>query len=576
MKKSRKNLLLIIECIFALVALVTIVPMSYFSKILPESAMGKISELEDVFRFIGFAGFAVLVSALSLLAISGAKKRNGKVAFPFHKAFVFPLASYTIALCTYLLFEVYHSAIFDQQVGQFTAYGLVATIIILVIFFLALARVIYKEGKKFLPIFFNIILLGLFAGSVVVAFENKVYFSDTTLALTYFNFALPIIGALIVANYVFLAVSLSKQCKFENQKQAVEDMKQEAVEDEAKIEQENKEENSKEENSKEEIVEEVSATIDVVAQETVAVEETTTEEIVAEENAEEVPATIDVVAQETVAVEETTTEEIVAEEIAEEVPATVEVVAQETVVVEETSIEDVITEETISNEQIEKEELSKEELSKEEIVEEVPATVEVVSQETIVTKETIVSKEEVSKEEVSKEELSKEELSKEKPAASRKQIKPTPQALLKYLQNTFEDILITVDSDGVSFKASRKKKLFLNLKVGANDYRITFQRKPVAVPKLMVKYPSITKAKTPAGDQWFKLVNKGEFTEADLHNIIKASYNFSVEEEAKEALRKQKEKEKEALRKQKEKEKEAERRKKEKEKAKLAATKKKA
>ena len=540
MKKSRKNLLLIIECIFALVALVTIVPMSYFSKILPESAMGKISELEDVFRFIGFAGFAVLVSALSLLAISGAKKRNGKVAFPFHKAFVFPLASYTIALCTYLLFEVYHSAIFDQQVGQFTAYGLVATIIILVIFFLALARVIYKEGKKFLPIFFNIILLGLFAGSVVVAFENKVYFSDTTLALTYFNFALPIIGALIVANYVFLAVSLSKQCKFENQKQAVEDMKQEAVEDEAKIEQENKEENSKEENSKEEIVEEVSATIDVVAQETVAVEETTTEEIVAEE-------------------------------IAEEVPATVEVVAQETVVVEETSIEDVITEETISNEQIEKEELSKEELSKEEIVEEVPATVEVVSQETIVTKETIVSKEEVSKEE-----LSKEELSKEKPAASRKQIKPTPQALLKYLQNTFEDILITVDSDGVSFKASRKKKLFLNLKVGANDYRITFQRKPVAVPKLMVKYPSITKAKTPAGDQWFKLVNKGEFTEADLHNIIKASYNFSVEEEAKEALRKQKEKEKEALRKQKEKEKEAERRKKEKEKAKLAATKKKA
>ena len=545
MKKSRKNLLLIIECIFALVALVTIVPMSYFSKILPESAMGKISELEDVFRFIGFAGFAVLVSALSLLAISGAKKRNGKVAFPFHKAFVFPLASYTIALCTYLLFEVYHSAIFDQQVGQFTAYGLVATIIILVIFFLALARVIYKEGKKFLPIFFNIILLGLFAGSVVVAFENKVYFSDTTLALTYFNFALPIIGALIVANYVFLAVSLSKQCKFENQKQAVEDMKQEAVEDEAKIEQENKEENSKEENSKEEIVEEVSATIDVVAQETVAVEETTTEEIVAEE-------------------------------IAEEVPATVEVVAQETVVVEETSIEDVITEETISNEQIEKEELSKEELSKEEIVEEVPATVEVVSQETIVTKETIVSKEEVSKEEVSKEELSKEELSKEKPAASRKQIKPTPQALLKYLQNTFEDILITVDSDGVSFKASRKKKLFLNLKVGANDYRITFQRKPVAVPKLMVKYPSITKAKTPAGDQWFKLVNKGEFTEADLHNIIKASYNFSVEEEAKEALRKQKEKEKEALRKQKEKEKEAERRKKEKEKAKLAATKKKA
>ena len=448
MKKCRKNLLLVIEFVVALVAIITIVPLSYFGKILPEVLVTKLSEFEDVCRYIGFAGFILLASICSLFAICAANRRNGEVAFAFRKAFIFPLVSYTMALCAYLLFEVYNSVIFKEQVGQFTAYLLVAIIIILVLFYGLLARVIYKKEKKFLPILFNLILIGMFAGAIIIAFENKEYFVDTNLTLTYFNFALPIFGGLILLNYIILDVCLTKQCKFEAQKKAVNEVKKEIEADEAKIEQEE------------------------VALETVAEE-------VEEEKAEEVEV-------ETVAVEVV---EEKAEVEAEETPTNVEIVAQVKEVAEE----------------------------------------------------------------------------KPKPASSRKQIKPTPQALLKYLQANFEDIMIVVDPDGVSFKASRKKKLFLNLKVGANDYRITFQRKPVSIPKLMVKYTSITKAKTPAGDQWFKLVNKGEFTEGDLHNIIKASYNFSVEEEAKEALRKQKEKEKEA-----------ERRKKEREKAKLAAAKKKA
>ena len=44
------------------------------------------------------------------------------------------------------------------------------------------------------------------------------------------------------------------------------------------------------------------------------------------------------------------------------------------------------------------------------------------------------------------------------------------------------------------------------------------------------------KATSPSGDQWFKLVNKGDFTEADLHNLIKGSYAYSVEEEQKVVL----------------------------------------
>lgn len=144
----------------------------------------------------------------------------------------------------------------------------------------------------------------------------------------------------------------------------------------------------------------------------------------------------------------------------------------------------------------------------------------------------------------------------------RKEIEPSPKKILKYVQNNFTDTVIVVEEDDVSFKAYRGKKMFINLAVGANDYRITFQRKPISITRLLVKYPTITKAKTPAGDQWFKLVNKGNFEESDLQNIIKFSYNYLINEEQKALLKKQKEKEKAA-----------EKRKKEKEKAKLAAQK---
>ena len=152
----------------------------------------------------------------------------------------------------------------------------------------------------------------------------------------------------------------------------------------------------------------------------------------------------------------------------------------------------------------------------------------------------------------------------EKPKAPKvkKDVLPSPNALRKYIQTHYTDCNIVADEDGESFKAYRNKKMFLNLKVTNNDYRIVFQRKPISITRLLVKYPTISKATSPAGDQWFKLVNKGEFEEEDLQNIIKFSYNYLVDLEEKAAAQKEKEKAKAA-----------EKRKKEREKAKAAAKK---
>ena len=476
MKKCSKNILLILEFIVAILTILVILPFSYFVKYLPENLGNILVENEILCKVFG-VGFVVLfVSFIAILSQRAALKRNGNVAFPFHKAVIFPLVSYVLALSGFLLHKVYTSTIFEEKTGMFTAYGLVCAIIIIFIFFGLLARVIYKKEKKFLPNLFNLILVGLFAGAIIATLENKEYFTATPKTI-YYNCVFCVFGFLILVNYLILVIGLNKVVKFEYQQKEAMKAIEEAAEEE-----------------KESVVEE----------ETVEIKE----------------------------------ESVVEEEIVE---------LKEEAVVEEEIVE-----------------IKEESVVEEEAVE--------IKEESVVEEEILESKEEVVAEEKPVEEAKVTDVAPTLPKP-KKLIKPTPQALLKYLQDNFTDIVIVVDPDGVSFKASRKKKLFISLKQSVKDYRITFQRKPISISKLIVKYPSITKAKSPVGDQWFKLVNKGEFSEADLHNIIKGSYNFLIDEENKEALKKQKEKEKAALKKQKEKEKAAELRKKQKEKEKLAAKK---
>ncbi len=144
----------------------------------------------------------------------------------------------------------------------------------------------------------------------------------------------------------------------------------------------------------------------------------------------------------------------------------------------------------------------------------------------------------------------------EKVAKERKIIEPRVSVIAAYATSTYPDVKIVYGKTEEDFKIYRDKKLVIEVQTTNSDYRIIFQRKPISASKLIVKYPTlITKPKSPKGDQWFKLVSKGEFDEEELFGIVKFSYKFIIDEEEKAELKKQKDKEKAALKKQKEKEK---------------------
>ena len=123
----------------------------------------------------------------------------------------------------------------------------------------------------------------------------------------------------------------------------------------------------------------------------------------------------------------------------------------------------------------------------------------------------------------------------------KKVIEPTVAQIAEYIQNNFEDANIIYGKNEDNYKVYRNKKLMCIVQSSANDYKIIFQRKPISVAKLLIKYPNvIVKANSPQGEQWFKVVNKGDVSEDDLKAIIKFSHKYLVDEEAKEIAKKEK------------------------------------
>ena len=132
-----------------------------------------------------------------------------------------------------------------------------------------------------------------------------------------------------------------------------------------------------------------------------------------------------------------------------------------------------------------------------------------------------------------------------KPEKEKKVIEPSVAALAEYAK-TFEDVNIVYSKNSEdSYKVFRGKKLMCIVQSTKNDYRITFQRKPISVANLIIKYPNlITRATKPEGEQWFKAVNKGNIEEEDLKIMIRFSHKFLVDAEAKELAKKEKAKQK--------------------------------
>lgn len=126
-----------------------------------------------------------------------------------------------------------------------------------------------------------------------------------------------------------------------------------------------------------------------------------------------------------------------------------------------------------------------------------------------------------------------------------KVIKPTVAELTNYITENFPDVNIIYGKNNENYKVYRKKKLMCIVQSSSKDYKIIFQRKPISVSKLLIKYPNIIlKAQSPKGEQWFKVTNKGNVDEEDLKAIIRFSYKYLVDAEAKEIAKREKAKEK--------------------------------
>lgn len=205
------------------------------------------------------------------------------------------------------------------------------------------------------------------------------------------------------------------------------------------------------------------------------------------------------------------------------------------------------------------------------------------------TEDESVEEDEEDKEEVTKEELAELEAFRAEQAAKeaaklaaakekkKKKFKPSYEKIVNYASSLpNKEVRVVANEKGTQHKFYLGKKVFLITLATNNDYRVTFCSEAQPAFELIVDHPGIVvKPTSPKGEEWFRIVNKGEQDEKLLKAIIKNSAKYiqdqeiakqkAIEEEkarkqaekeaAKAALKAQKEAEKAALKAQKEAEK---------------------
>ena len=498
MKKSQKNILLVIEFIAILLSIWAVVPFDLLAgELFP--ALGRMSFNTDyTLRFIVLPIIIILIAVVALLFRKKIEKQNDNVQFVFTRAVYLPVICYVLGLSCYLINTVAWSDFYRDGTGHGPMTVVFCSLIIAGAFlcYAVFARLFVKKfaSKKFIKVLFESLLPILLVLLVYMGFKNKELLSNITeiWPATLF-FEVILLSLFFLVDYSLFTHELALAY--------------------GELNGEKKEEKPEEEKQ----------------------EEKPTEETPVEEKEPEMKAVVDFKGFYAAKEKDFGPDQEQPESAPKEVSADDEELfamhkfAKDALEAKGYELKEVVEKEVIVEKEVEVEKVVEKPV-------EVPAPVE---------------------------EPKKEE--KPKAPKVKKDVLPSPLALRKYIQTHYTDSNIVVDEDGESFKAYRNKKLFLNLKVTNNDYRITFQRKPISITRLLVKYPTISKATSPQGDQWFKLVNKGEFEEEDLQNIIKFSHDYLVDLEEKAAAKKEREKQKAA-----------EKRKKEREKAKAAAKKEKA
>lgn len=195
------------------------------------------------------------------------------------------------------------------------------------------------------------------------------------------------------------------------------------------------------------------------------------------------------------------------------------------------------------------EELEEEQPVEEEAVEEQPAEEEAAEEEQPVEEE--AEEDNAQKEELAKLEAEVEEMRQQKEAQEAEEAqralereKAAQEALEKALKNkeemrpTFAELVAYAKSlDQVSFVENKEKqqyrfligkKAFLVLTDTDKDYRLQFNVNPLKVVEWWTENTDI-RPRTNKSDDWYKLTNKGSFTQELLFDIILHSHDYTIE-----------------------------------------------
>ena len=517
MKKFQKNILFVIEFIAVLLSVWAVVPFKVLAgELFP--ALAKMDfETDFLLRFVIFPIVVLLISCVALLFRNKVEKANGEAHFVFTRAIFLPLVFYVMGLACYIINVVAWSDFYRDGTGHGPMTVVFCSLILAGAFlcYALFGKLLSKKfaEKKFLKVLFLAVLIIVLVLTVFMGFMNKPYLSNVEniwVETLFFEVILLVLFFIayfsVFTHELALAYDALNNPKEEKAEEPAEEKAEEAAAEEAKEEEKELEEP------------EMKAVVNF-------------KDFYAAKEKDFGPEN----------------------EQPEKAPKEVSEDDEELFAMHKFAKGALEAKGYDLNEVVEKEVVK-------EVIVEKPVEVE-----KIVEVEKVVEKEVEKPVEVVPVAAPVEEPKKEKAPKPKVDVLPSPTALRNYIGANYKDTNVVLDNDGESFKAFRGKKMFLNLKVTNSDYRIVFQRKPISITRLLVKYPSISKATSPQGDQWFKLVNKGDYEEADLQNIIEFSYKYLVDLEEKAAAAKEKAKAKAA-----------EKRKKEREKAKAAAAKEKA
>ena len=238
-----------------------------------------------------------------------------------------------------------------------------------------------------------------------------------------------------------------------------------------------------------------------------AVEEAPAEEPVLEEAPVEEPAVEEAPAEEP-AVEEVPAEEPVVEEAPAKEPTVEEKPEPEVVVVQSEELEEILTQIVEKSAQAAL----------------LEAEIEQIKQEKIEAEQQKLA-EEAAKQQA-KEAAAK--LAEEKALQNKAEMQPSFKKLVSYTK-ALEGINVIEDDAKNQVRFLYGKKAFLVLTDTPKDYRIVFMADPMKVVEWWNQNPEI-RPRSNKKDNWFKLTNKGSFTEELLLDIIKSSREFVIAE----------------------------------------------